>query len=765
MSISLDQYPNDILCEVFLIAGIPNLTKLLDSAFLQNNGNIQQAINNVITRKSVYKYDNATTPFTHRKFAIIFMRRRVDFTSVEELQVFDDYCVENEVKVELELSYLMKTILDWIEMEKLLKCLKASKVVKIRLSVDLFLSDYILDLDKVPLLLAPIKERLIAFSISLHLSQGVIDLQSLKDIEVLKLRGCGIKGSFSQCHNLKELEYTASGEHNPIDISNLPPTLKRLHLYWCDDIKGVADKSAKFPSLESVGVSYKESELPAYVKDILQLMTCSNTTSIEIDSFVADAGDDYTSGYEEDTSGDEEDTSGDEEDTSGDEELLEILHREAKKKEFKLDSLKISSSFRSKLHLLPTKRLNQHFMRIQNWHPSELPSTLQEMCLHEMEVLSSEQIIQYFPTSLVRLELSYITEIDWSDSDLDFSKFTNMKSLKLKACDIGDYIYSFTFPDSIEEMSIDNNGIRSINEIQFPQKLKRLEVTTEEIEEVINPPFPRSLKELDLSYTRIKSIDITSNKFGEPLQIDLLKLGNYKSELSLSDCKLPDTLRYLSMSNCVQDEPFHFGDNLCILKLDSCEFKKQQGVTFGSNLKSLEISNCGLTHFNMKLPEALQEIDLSCNKLVEVPVQLCYFRNLRNISVESNQIIYVYLIFISSSLEVFNVSSNKITDIQLTFPESVTNLLSVDLSENRLTCFSMAMIGHNDKTLHNNLYELVLSRNMYLSVDDISTLLTQLPKSTQFMGVKKKVILYYGSYAINELPNRYFAYKKIARKY
>lgn len=85
MSILLNQYQNDVLFEIVLIAGIPNLTKLLDSTFLQKNRNIQQAINNVITRKSIYKYDNATMPFSHREFLIIFIRRRADFTSVEEL--------------------------------------------------------------------------------------------------------------------------------------------------------------------------------------------------------------------------------------------------------------------------------------------------------------------------------------------------------------------------------------------------------------------------------------------------------------------------------------------------------------------------------------------------------------------------------------------------------------------------------------------------------------------------------------------------------
>ena len=739
--ISLDQYQNDILCEIVLIAGIPNLTRLLDSAFLQNNGNIQEAINNVITQKSIYKYDYATTPFTYREFGVIFMRRRADFTSVVEFGVFDDYCVENEVKVELELSYLMRTILDWIELERLLNGLKPSKVVKIRLKIDLSESHSILGLDRLPLLLGPVKERLIALSIELNSfdgSRGALDLEYLRDIEVLELLRCGIKGSFSHCHNLKELEYMPLGRENPIDILNLPPTLKRLHLYRCDDIKGVLNKSVQFPSLELISVSYEGPELPSSVKDLLQLMTCSNTTSIELDGSRKD-------------------------DTSGNEEFLKILHKEAKKKGFKLDSLKIDAFFHSKLHLLPSKHLDQNYMRNQHWHPSELPSTLQEMRFDEMEVPSSKQIIQYFPASLVRLDLCNGTEIDWSDSDLDFSKFTNMKSLQLQYCEIRDYIYSFAFPSSLEEMKLWDIGISSINEIKFPKRLKRLQVTSEEIEEVINPPFPLSLRELDLSYNRIKKIDVTSNKFGEPLQIDLLDLRFNRSELPLSDCKLPDTLRYLFMGHCVQDEAFHFNDNLCILKLDRCVFKKQQGVTFGSNLKSLEMVNSRLTHFNVNLPESLEEIDLSRNKLAEVPVQLCYLKNLRKISVERNQIRYVYMNFISSSLEVFKVNCNKIKEIQLTFPESVTNLLLVDLSANRLKRFSMAMIGHNDRTLHNNLYELVLSENEFLLDEDISILLTQLPKSVQFMWGKKEATPYLHNsvYAINELPNRYLVRREI----
>ncbi|KAG5417874.1 hypothetical protein I9W82_004202 [Candida metapsilosis] len=729
----LDKYPHDILFEIVSIAGITNLSKLINSTLLQSNPNIQQAINNVIMRRSTYKYDNAATPFKFEDYSIVSNRRTTDFDTIAEVQAFDDYCVENSIAIELEFSYLMRTILDWIEMQKLLKCLKASKVVKRQLKIDLWESDYTLDLAKIPSLIGPIKERFIGLSINsspLGSSMGAIDLEYLRDIEVLQLDGCEINGSFSQYHHLRELDYTPSDEQEySIDLQKLPPTLKRLHLHSCDCIEGVTDQSAQFPSLESISVSYEGPDLPSSVKDILRLMTCSKTTSMEYEG----------------------------EEGFFDEKFLEILYEEADKKGFKLDSLKLSSKSQSKLQLLPSKRLDQTEMKNGQWHPSELPSTLQEIRLETMELPSSRQILEYFPSSLVKLELIDGADIDWSDSDLDFSKFVNLKILDFQRCVIGDYINSFTFPDSLEEMNLCENGINSIGDIKFPKNLKKLALVWEGIYEICKPPFPRTLKALDLSGNELKNVDLVFNKFGELLQIDLLDLR--RNDLVLSKCKLPATLRYLAF-NCIQDDAFHFGDNLRVLDLNGCEFQKLHDVTLGSNLKSLEMMSCGLTHLNMKLPESLEEIDLSGNELSEVPVQLCNLRKLKTINISDNKIKSVKLNFTSSALEVFNMNCNKIKEIQLTFPETVTKLKSIDLSENRLRSFSMAMAGHNGKTLHNNLYELVLSENYQLREGDISTLLAQLPKSTQLVWVNSEPYDTSDNYVANELPNKYLTRRR-----
>ncbi|KAG5416916.1 hypothetical protein I9W82_004547 [Candida metapsilosis] len=729
--ISLDQYPHDILFEIFSIVGFSNLKNLLSSTFLQKNRNIQQAINNAITKKPIYKYDNATTPFKSEDCSIVSNRHITDFKTIVEVQAFDNYCVENGIATELVFSFLMRTILDWIEMEKLLKGLKPNKFVKRQLKIDLSESDYTLDLAKIPSLIGPIKDRLIALSISsapLGSSMGAIDLEYLRDIEILQLDGCGIIGSFSQCQHLRELEYMPLDERNPIEISNLPPTLERLSLYSCDDIKCVADRSAELPSLESIAVSYVYPELPSCVKSILRLMTCSDTNSIEYEG----------SGY-----------------TGADEEFLEILLEEARKKGFDLNSLKLDTTSESKLQLLPSKRLDQTEMKNGQWHPSELPSTLQEIRLETTELPSSRQILEYFPSSLVKLELIDGANIDWSDSDLDFSKFMNMKFLELRDCAIGHYINSFTFPDSLEEMNLCENGINSIGYIKFPKKLKRLAMEREEIEEICEASLPQSLKELNLSGNQLKNVDLVFNMFGKPLQIDVL----YLDDLVLSKCKLPVTLRYLTL-DCIQDEAFHFGDNLHILVLSGSEFQKPHEVAFGSSLASLDLSWCKLKHFSMKLPESLEEIDLSGNRLSEVPAQLCNLRKLKTINISDNKIKSVKLNFTSSSLEVLNISCNKIKEIQLTFPETVTNLKSVDLSANRLRRFSMAMIGHNGKTLHNNLYELVLLENYQLSEGDISILLARLPRSTQLVWANNGPYDTSNTYVANELPNKYLTRRR-----
>ncbi|KAG5419025.1 hypothetical protein I9W82_002792 [Candida metapsilosis] len=730
--ISLDTYNHDILYEIVSVAGAKNLTKLLDSTFLQSNPNIQQAINKDITKKPIYKYDNATTLFESEDYSIDSNRRTTDFNTIAKVQAFDDYCVENSIAIELEFAYLMRAILDWIEMEKLLKCLKASKFVKRQLKIGLTVSDYTLDLTKLPSLIGPIKERFIGLSINSSptgSSKGAIDLEYLRDIEVLQLNLCEINGSFSQYHHLRELDYMPPGTQNSIDLQMLPPTLKRLHLYSCERIKCVADKSSELPSLEVIAVTYKGTELPSCVKGILRLMTSNGTSSIEYEG----------SGY-----------------TSADEEFLEILYEEADKKGFTLDSLSLSTSFEFKLQLLPSRRLVQIGVPYGHWHPSELPSTLKEIYLQNME-LSSGMIFEYFPSSLVKLELIGCAGIDWSDSVLDFSKFSNLKTLALKICNIGNYIDSFTFPHSLDEMNLCHNGINSIDAVKFPKNLKKLALVLEGVYEICKAPFPRSLKELDLTGNELKNVDLVFNKFGELLQIDLLDLT--RNDLVLSKCKLPDTVRFLAV-DCIQDEAFHFGGNLRVLNLSWGEFQKQHEITLGSSLTSLDLSWCKLKHFSMKLPESLEKIDLSSNGLSEVPAQLCKLRNLKAINISNNKIKSVNLNFTSSALEVFKMNHNKIKELQLTFPEAVTNLKSVDLSANRLRRFSMAMIGHNGKTLHNNLYELVLLENYQLSEGDISTLLAQLRKSTHLVWTNSVHYKSSYSYVANQLSNKYLTQRK-----
>ncbi|KAG5419629.1 hypothetical protein I9W82_001509 [Candida metapsilosis] len=726
--LSLDKYPHDILFEIFSIAGITNLTKLLNNTFIQSNPNIQQTVNNVITSKPIYKYDNATTPFKAKEFFIHLGRRTTDFITVEEAWAFADYCVENDIEVQLELSYLMVTILDWIELEELLKSLKPSRIVKIRLSINLAESKCILDLTKIPSLVSPIKEGLIGLSIQsgpLGSSTGALDLEYLRDIEVLQLGGCGIIGSFSQCHNLKELEYLASGEHNSIEISNLPPKLKRLYLYDCDDIKGVVNKSARFPSLESISLSYEGPELPSSVKDILQLMTCKETTCIEFN--------------------------GENEDLGANESFMNLLYEVVKRKGFKLETLKIGGEFESKLKLFPSKRL---FHSSMHDIPLELPPTMRELRLERGTFTSTE--ISRFPTSLVKLHL-VSADID---SNLNFTSYANMKNLSLEYCDIVHYIHSFTFPESLEELDLSGTGIESVDKIKLPRKLKRLVLASNRLQDISNSQIPPSLKELDISGNELKKIQLAYNVFGEPLQIDLLDIRDNKPGLLLSSCEFPNTLQYLAIEYFYADRAYKF--NLSILKSRKC-YWQSQCLTFGSHLKVINLSSCRLGYLNMVLPQSLEEIDLSRNKLTEIPVLLSYLQNLKLLNLSHNRIFYAHLTLPSQSLEVLNLSNNNMEEIQLTFPKSVTNLRSVDLSGNQLSMFSMGSIGHNGGTLHSNLQELDVSGNKFFTDAVVASLKPKLPKSARYFWANHLSVEqgFDGSRISNELPYGIFSQKTV----
>lgn len=149
----------------------------------------------------------------------------MEFVATDEVRAFDEHSVENNIEVQFEISHLIITIFDWIELQKLLLSLNLSFNGNSSMSVDLELPDYIFDLYNLEVLLLSIKEHVVCLSIRLFsiYSKGLINLKFLLSIELLKLHCCGVQKSFSKCNKLRELKYT------PDYVLNYSSTMERLN--------------------------------------------------------------------------------------------------------------------------------------------------------------------------------------------------------------------------------------------------------------------------------------------------------------------------------------------------------------------------------------------------------------------------------------------------------------------------------------------------------------------------------------------------------
>lgn len=125
----------------------------------------------------------------------------------------------------------------------------------------------------------------------------------------------------------------------------------------------------------------------------------------------------------------------------------------------------------------------------------------------------------------------------------------------------------------------------------------------------------------------------------------------------------------------------------------------------------------------------------SCWSFV-IPTHLDQLMNLRNLSISGTTIKRAAIKFHTNSLETLNFSCNPIEEVLLLLPEGVTNLRLVTLSHNQILMISMECIGHNTKALNSNLYD--------LDEDQISSLISNLPKATQCLWTMNKTIHFVG---------------------
>lgn len=609
------------------------------------------------------------------------------------------------IVVEVKLRYKVEFAPDLIELVDLLRSLKPVETVKLSLSMNFVNSHlYFVDLAQLFASMTHLKDRIIVFSISATCMtnfKGEIDLEQLVEVERLKISGCKVSGSFSKLHRLKELSFApVDGDESLLDIQKLPLSLKSLDFTDCDGIiESISNEGGEFPRLNHISICCFEEPLPTSVKDVIRLMTGPDTKSIEY-SFESDGCVD---------------------------DFVLLVSDVSKEKGFNLKELTVEGHLSRLFDIYPSELLEILYADSEEVTSMlKLPNTLKRFSMADDYGLNSREVLRIIPTGLEYLRLTN-NGGDWDNVDTDFSKFTRLKYLNLSRTGIKDF--DFVFPCMLEELDLSGNEIETIDSAEFPKSLRNLILSFNEIKEVSGSKLPVTLERLNMLGNPIEKVDLLIGECFELLQVETLYIG-CKSSSKVS-YKLPSTLQSLHF-NCCNTLSHDFGENLVSIRLESCQFAVSSGELFKqqSKLRYLGISHCQLADVSINYPQSLEEIDLSFNDFSEVPQQLGYLENLRYLQFSNNNVQLAIIEFHQSALEVLDLSYNVIEETHLSFPEGLTKLKQLDLSQNELKDITIENIGHNNKSFHSSLYELNLAYNE-LSEEKIEALISRLPDSTQ----------------------------------
>jgi len=727
--ISLDLYPNDILHKIVSIAGVNNLLQVLPCpSFLKLNQNFKAAINTVIA-ESGYTYHNNTTGlgFLMEEEDIL---DESDFNSSREFEIFDDYCKAECVRAVCNIHYELRNVEDFIGFERFFSILHLTNSLDLKVHLNLRTCGLrFVDLNGIVSAIKLLEDRITGFVIANPDNINIIgdfDWNFFQNAEVLQICGISVCGSISKCCYLRELIYVSPREPGcPLDVGNLPLTLKR---FTCDvdslSLYSTLPDAGEYPCLEELSFIGFPSALPAIVKDILWKMTCPATESIK---------------YMDDGSGNLDD-------------LVMLIDEVAREVGFTLKSLTLGGKINDQLRTCPTEVLDlrKSDNELISW--LKLSPTMERLILVQQESLKVGELVNIVPSGLEYLELSG-DEDDFDDLNTDLSKLKKLKYLALHLCNINfNDIDNFQFPQSLQVLDLSgvdwtgekgdfsklfnlkslilsNLDIESLAGLTFPDSLQYLDISRNNIKYLHNASFPKSLRHLNLFGNAIKSGKHVEEILGS-LHLETLHLGN---KMEFSNFNLP--LKLLSLNRCKLSGVCRF-DNLDSLQMELCEILEGTKLIF-THLRRLSIVHCLTDNIEVEFSPNLETVELSYNDLVKIPSALSQLEKLRVLKLNHNQIKDAAMTFCTNSLEVLNLSSNRIEEVNLVFPKGATNLKQLDLCGNQLKEVSIGSIGHNSESLLNNLYELSLSDNL-LEANQIAVLASELPGSVRTLWGDKR---------------------------
>lgn len=331
------------------------------------------------------------------------------------------------------------------------------------------------------------------------------------------------------------------------------------------------------------------------------------------------------------------------------------------------------------------------------------------MSLKNCQIKSLDSMI--FPDTLMELLLSH-NPIKWRKRVKFPPKLTKLelRGTKLKSLDF------LVLPESLITLSLEVNLLTSLSNFRFPSNLKSLGVGSNRIKDVSNHYLPKTLAILHLTENQISGpIDFEVNADNEELNLFALYM-NYNHIKSVRGFKFCKSLKVLNLDDNdlgeVSDLTF---SGLTELSLCGCNIGKFRNVNLDNSLKVLNLGNNNIKTIP-HLPKSLILVNFQFNKLTAVPNdKFRDFECLTKLNLSNNSIRSAQLI-LHPSLQSLDLSNNKIVAFKLHYEkhkleDDTTNLMSVNLSGNRLKDIKPKDLGLEAPIQHRNLYELDVSAN------------------------------------------------------
>lgn len=322
--------------------------------------------------------------------------------------------------------------------------------------------------------------------------------------------------------------------------------------------------------------------------------------------------------------------------------------------------------------------------------------------------------------ALVSLNISD-NPVDWGLMPDRIMFPPNLKDLRMNNTIIGDYLLAMFFPRLLQYLSLDVNQIELLSGFNaFLSHLLELHLACNLISKLEGPWVPPGTKTLRLTENFLTGpLELSKDILGNDSCLEQIYLDNiYLS--TLSDVKLPSTLRILNLDECKISrlENVEFPSSIEELSINGTNLKRIENVGFGrsSQLRTLNLAQNRLSQRDicgMRLPESLVVLNMSGNKISRLHGnEFVHLINLESLSLSWNKLKQVEL-ELNNLVQSLDLSYNQILELQLRFVGKIdSQLAELNLSMNNLSHLTPAMIGHGDYGInHSNLLEIDVTGN------------------------------------------------------